>query len=99
MAAARTVSNTYELLESILLLLPFHNILDAKAVCKQWQAVTADSSFLQQAIFRHPGRDTPLQLEQNMLAKEEHLKARDAFWYTYPPVQLASFQLNPLFKV
>ncbi|KAK5126586.1 hypothetical protein LTR85_009520 [Meristemomyces frigidus] len=49
--AGRTVSATYELLESILLQLPFKDILRAKSVSKQWNAVIERSLPLKKALF------------------------------------------------
>lgn len=49
--AGRTVSETYELLEHILLHLPMKDILRARAVSREWQALMVRSLPLKRALF------------------------------------------------
>ncbi|KAK6423269.1 hypothetical protein LTR95_016554 [Oleoguttula sp. CCFEE 5521] len=53
-AAARKVLGTAELLEMILLQMPFMTLLRLQRVCHEWGTAIQDSSRLQQALFKMP---------------------------------------------
>lgn len=52
MSAVAEVFDTYELLESILLHLPWHRLVAAERVCKPWRDLVQKSSRASKALFR-----------------------------------------------
>ena len=54
--ACQRVFNTFELVESILMLLPLRDLLRVQAVCKHWNGVIGSSSSIQEVLFLRPAK-------------------------------------------
>lgn len=93
--ADRNIAEIYELIESILLRLPFEDILRAKAVCKQWRSVIEDSLPLKKALFLFCDRTECVQIDQ-ALAAEALSQARPV---RAPILGQSKVDVVPLFKI